>query len=353
MNLLRYDRIRPGKTILPGGGFRMRRGRITRAAIHERLEFEVNELRERLGGLPRPIEAEGIWREIWFQEAHNSTAIEGNTLILREVEILLREGRAVGGKELKDYLEVTGYASAAQWVYGQAQATESWADGSILTLTEVRHIHREVMTPVWNVAPHPDAYDAESPGNWRQHNIQAFGGGMRPPDHTDVRWHMSDWVESVNGIEKSPGLIAEKVARCHVDFERIHPFIDGNGRTGRLLTNLLLVRLGYPPAIIYQRDRKRYLAALQEADEGEIGPLGEIFARAILDNLMQFVVPSVAGPVRLVALEALTSPDLSVAALRAAASRGRLRAVRLPNGSWRSSRQWVEQYLAGRWARSS
>ena len=132
----------------------------------------------------------------------------------------------------------------------------------------------------------------------------------------------------------------------------LRPFLDGNGRTGRLLTNLVLVRLGYPPAIIYQRDRERYLSALQRADTGDIGPLGELFARAILDNLMQFVVPSVAGPVRLVPLEALSSPDLSVPALRAAASRGRLRAVRLPNGSWRSSRQWVEAYLAGRWSRS-
>jgi hypothetical protein len=102
---------------------------------------------------------------------------------------------------------------------------------------------------------------------------------------------------------------------------------------------------------IYRRDRKRYLAALQKADGGDVGPLREIFARAILGNLMQFVVPSVAGPVRLVPLEAHSSPNLAVAALRAAASRGRLRAVRLPNGSWRSSRLWVEAYLAGRWSR--
>src|SRR5712671_4752671 len=91
----------------------MPRGRPTRDSLHKRLEFEIHELRNRLGGLPRPVEAEDIWNEIWFQEAHNSTAIEGNTLVLREVEILLREGRAVGDKQLKDYLEVTGYADAA------------------------------------------------------------------------------------------------------------------------------------------------------------------------------------------------------------------------------------------------
>ncbi len=80
------------------------RGRSARAAIHERLAREIKELREKLGGLPQPMEAEDIWKHIWVHEAHNSTAIEGNTLILREVEKLLAENKAVGDKALKDYL---------------------------------------------------------------------------------------------------------------------------------------------------------------------------------------------------------------------------------------------------------
>src|SRR3954469_19017373 len=113
-----------------------RRGRPSRAAIHERLASEVDELRARLGGLPLPAEAEDIWTQIWYQEAHSSTAIEGNTLVLREVEVLLREGRAVGQKQLKDYLEVQRYAEAARWVYSQAIAPGEWTNGSLLTLTE-------------------------------------------------------------------------------------------------------------------------------------------------------------------------------------------------------------------------
>src|SRR5581483_10841357 len=299
----------------------MPRGRPSRRSLHERLTFEVSELRNRLGGLPLPTEAEDIWTEIWYQEAHGSTAIEGNTLILREVEILLGEGRAVGDKQLKDYLEVTGYAAAAKWVSSQALEPDLWTDGSLLTVTEVRQVHRRAMTPAWEVSPHPDAHDDEAPGNWRRHNIQPFPGGMRPPDHPDVPTLMSDWVASVNAIPEAPEPIAEAIAQRHVGFERIHPFLDGNGRTGRLLTNLILVRLGYPPAIIYQRDRAHYLAALRRADQGVCGPLGELFARAILDNLMRFVVPAVAGPARLVPLESLTSPDLSVIALQNAARR--------------------------------
>src|SRR5437763_2483924 len=122
------------------------RGRPPRSAIHERLAFEVRELRERLGGLPRAAEAHAIWKDIWYHEAHNSTALEGNTLVLREVEVLLREGRAVGHKALKDYLEVQGYATAAQWVYGQALDRGDWSSGEILTLTEVREAHRLAMS---------------------------------------------------------------------------------------------------------------------------------------------------------------------------------------------------------------
>jgi hypothetical protein len=66
--------------------------------------------------LPNPVEAQDIWTTIWYEEAHNSTAIEGNTLVLKQVERLLADGVAVGDKELKDYMEVRGYANAAQWV---------------------------------------------------------------------------------------------------------------------------------------------------------------------------------------------------------------------------------------------
>jgi hypothetical protein len=80
--------------------------------------------------------------------------------------------------------------------------------------------------------------------------------------------------------------------------------VDGNGCTGRLLLNLLLARLGYPPAMVQKRERIRYLNGLRAADAGRPGALAELLARAVLDNLYRFVVPAVAGPVRLVPLAA-------------------------------------------------
>lgn len=328
-------------------------GRPSRASIHARLDAEVAELRGRLGGLPSPDEAEGIWTEIWHQEAHHSTALEGNTLVRRQVEALLREGRAVGDKELREYLEVQGYADAARWVYGQALAPGDWTSGDLVSMTEVRHVHALVVGPAWNVAPPAGATDQEGPGQWRQHEIEPFGGGMEPPTWTEVPALMLDWLAQVNALRINPEEvpIAEAAARIHAAFERLHPFFDGNGRTGRLLTNLVLVRLGYPPVIILKRERNTYLAALDRADHGDVGPLGELFARAILENLNRFIVPAVAGPNRLVPLEALATPTLKVTALRRAAERGRLRVRRADNGTMRSSRAWVDEYLAGRWGR--
>jgi len=248
------------------------RGRRSRDAIYRQLAEAADELRTRLSGLPAPVEAQDIWGDIWYQEAHHSTAIEGNTLVLREVEILLVEGRAVGEKQLAEYLEVRGYADAAEWVYQQGLSSGDWTTGDLVTLTEIRHIHALAMSTVWEVAPHPDASPSEGPGSFRQHNIRPFPGGMQPPDWPDVPARMSDWVRTASELRTAAGPFPEALAQVHAEFERIHPFLDGNGRAGRLLTNLLLIRMGYAPAILRKAERTRYLAALRRSDAGTTRP---------------------------------------------------------------------------------
>lgn len=319
--------------------------------MFERLDQAMAELRDQLGGLPPPRQARMIWDDIWVHEAHSSTAIEGNTLVLSQVEQLLVEGRAVGNKDLAEYMEVKGYGDAAHWVYDQAVAPERVADGALVTLTEIRYVHELAMGPVWSVTPHPDATPSEAPGSFRQHDIRAFPGGMRPPSHALVGPRMQDWLDQANAIPGAPGHPMEALAAAHVTFEQIHPFLDGNGRTGRLLTNLILVRMGYAPAIIQKRERTRYLKALRHADKGTIGPLAEIFARAVLDNVYRFVVPAVAEPGHLIPLTALATPEVSRIALVNAAQRGRLRAQRGDDGHWRSTREWVDEYVASRGSR--
>jgi Fic family protein len=317
------------------------------------MDDAISELRQRYGGLPTRAEAEDIWSDLWHEEAHNSTALEGNTLVLREVAKLLEEGKAVGAKPLRDYMEVKGYGDAAKWVYGQALEPGEWSDGSLITLQELRNVHYALMTPVWTVAPHEDASDFEGPGNFRRHEIAAFSEGMKPPAFTEVDHLIRDWVDSAEELRQADGLpLPEKLAALHARFEQIHPFLDGNGRTGRLLLNLLLGRLGYPPAIIYKRERDKYLRAMRRADRGEYGPLAELIARSVTANLYRFVIPAVAGPVKLVPLAALVTENMSENALRVAAARGRLKAVKAEDGSWRSSKKWLEQYEKSKYQRS-
>ena len=116
--------------------------------MYRQLDIQIAELRERMGGLPSPVEAAGIWRGIWYEEAHHSTALEGNTLVLKQVERLLDDGRAVGNKELREYMEVRGYADAADWVYRQAINPDGLArPGEVLTLAEVRQVHHTALAP--------------------------------------------------------------------------------------------------------------------------------------------------------------------------------------------------------------
>jgi fido (protein-threonine AMPylation protein) len=314
------------------------------------LDRAVEDLRS-VGGLPRPVEADAIWEGIWYEEAHHSTAIEGNTLVLREVEQLLREGKAVGSKELSEYLEVEGYAKAAEWVYAQAvEQTPEWSAGERISLTELRQIHQLVVEPAWLHSPPDGLHSREGPGSFRQHDIRPFSGGMTPPPFSDVPALLTDWLLDANQGPPSGENPMLFVAELHIRFEQIHPFRDGNGRVGRLATNLLLVRHGYPPAVIYKRDRTRYLNALRRGDRGDAGPLAQMLARAVTDSIYRFLLPGLAGPHRLVPLRSLSDHELSGNALSVAAKRGRLRAIRRTD-QWYSTRRWVQEYKERRYKR--
>ena len=319
--------------------------------MYERLDRSVDFL-DQMGGLPTLDEMRNIWQDIWYEEAHHSTAMEGNTLVQREVQLLLFEGKAVGGKEFADYLEVQGYADAALWVYGQSVRGEPGEER--ITISEVREIHRRVVEPTWRFAP-PDHLDRrDGPGEFRHTDVEPLRPGLKPPPSPEVRPMVDDWMLRANDVGRDVfpenGHIIEDFAALHAAFERIHPFSDGNGRTGRLILNLLLVRYGYPPAVIDEADRARYLDGLRRADEGDPGLLGEVLARAVQHGLDRFLIPGLAGPQRYVPLSSLTDMGFSHNALLLAAKRGRLVAVQ-KDGQWYSSRKCVEDYRRTRYRR--
>lgn len=324
------------------------RGRPSRRFLLDQINLEMSDL-ARAGGLPSAEENEQIWRDIWFEEAHNSTAIEGNTLALKQVKILLDEGRPVGNKELCEYLEVQAYAQAATWVYGQAR-TGVWGRDGAISRTELREIHRLTVQIVWAVCPpeNPPLDPRETAGNFRHHDIAPFPDGMVPPPFSDVEAHVTDWLNLVDAGPEEGQHFLTYLARIHAGFEAIHPFRDGNGRVGRLVLNLLLVRNGYPPAVIRKMRRPAYLRAIRRADSGDFAQLTEILARAVKESLDRFLLPNLAGPAKLLPLSALERPGLNARGLRAAVEKGRLKAHRDEHGRWLSTRQWVDEYTTTR-----
>jgi fido (protein-threonine AMPylation protein) len=308
------------------------------------------------GGLPSLEQASDIWDTIWYVEALNSTGIEGSTLTLKEVKALLQQERSVGGKKLKEYLEVESYAKAAKWVYSQARAQKTFIPDRLLSVTELRFIHELLLEGSWKVSPQENTLPNEAPGAFRERDILYFDEGMTPPPFTDVLPQVMSWVSEVNQFGQdvkneavSLDEIPIKLAQIHCAFERIHPFLDGNGRAGRLVLNLILVRLGFPPAIILKARRVQHIKALSQADKGNYVPLAEIIAKAVRDNVDRFIVPSFAQNPDWVSLDSLVTKQMSYRALRQAAYRGRLEIKIGDDGFLYSTREAVDEYIRSKY----
>lgn len=303
------------------------------ASVLRVMDEEVRLLEERLGGLPRAVDADRILREIWIDDVHNSTAIEGNTMTRTQVEDLVERRRA--SALLVEALEVEGYAGAASWVYRVA------SDYDHVPLEVVHEVHRLVVELAWAVEP-PATGDRA--GDWRKTGVSVRGVAVALP--TAIHADMQAWSRSTKrDPDRHP---VAHAAEHHGSFERIHPFVDGNGRVGRLLLNFLLIQRGYPPAVILAKNRPQYLRALRTADGGNVNLLTEVVARAVRDTMSRFLIPKLAGEERLVPLPALaTTTGYSKDYLRQLAQNGRLRAVR-EGRLWLSSKAWFDEYIEQR-----
>lgn len=310
-----------------------RRGRPSLQELLATLDEEVQLLHTRLGGLPRAVEADQILRQIWIDDVHHSTAIEGNTMTRAQVEALVERRQA--SASLVENLEVEGYARAANWVYRTAH------DHAGVPVAVISEIHKQVVGLAWQVEP-PATRD--DPGVWRRGQVRVRSLQLSLP--AVIPADLATWSASTAKRGETHPVI--HAASHHAWFERIHPFADGNGRVGRLILNLMLIQTGYPPAVILSSQRARYLYGLRGADSGNPHPLAEVIARAVSGALSRFLIPKLAGEAKLIPLSALAaSSPYSSAYLRQLVLAGKLRAIR-DGRLWLSSRAWLNDYVAKR-----
>ncbi|MFQ6112179.1 MAG: Fic family protein, partial [Nitrospinota bacterium] len=240
---------------------------------------EVDALKAKLEA-HRPLDpgrAAAVREKFRLEWTYHSNAIEGNTLTLSETRFMLLEGITVGkGKPLSDYIEAVDHAEAIDYLEEVIRGKKDITEGFI----------RELHGFLFKGQP-KDKKDEVKPGKYKDRDnhvilpdgsIHFFTPHLKVPEEMGA---MMRWYE-----EEGPGLHAIELASLlHHRFVAIHPFNDGNGRTARLLMNLILMREGYEPAIIRLEERADYFEALRQADEGNATPFILMVERAVARSL--------------------------------------------------------------------
>jgi len=218
-----------------------------------------------------PAEVEAIREVFLVEHTYNSNAIEGNTLTLQETALVL-QGITIDRKPLKDHLEAVGYKEAFQYVEEIAKQDKP------LTDYEIKSIHSLVL-----------ANRPEDKGTFRRVNVRIAGAMTEPVQPYLIEPKVKELLEDYKNWAKTMHIV-ERVALFHLRFESIHPFIDGNGRTGRLLMNLQLIKEGLPAVNIRYSDRRSYYDAFDEyARMGSADAMTKLIGEALVARLRDMV----------------------------------------------------------------
>jgi len=198
----------------------------------------------------RPLSSEmvkNLREDLIVRWTYNSNAIEGNTLTLNETKVAL-EGITIGGKNLREHFEAINHKEAILFVESLVQKEQSLSEYTIKSL------HALILKNI----------DDKNAGSYRNINVLISGATHRPPSNIEVPPKMEAFIKWYNTTAQNLHPI-ERACRVHVDFVAIHPFVDGNGRTSRLLMNFELMKCGFPPVVIKVENRLAYYEALDKA----------------------------------------------------------------------------------------
>ena len=293
--------------------------------INDSLLNKIKIKKQKLDSLqPLPKDAvKRIIEDIRLRHTYHSDAIEGNTLTLQETKLVLEEGVAIGGKPLKDHIEARNDAEAFDLMMELAKPKKK------ISQEIIQQIHEFVTKGI-----------LKNPGQYRTENVRITGVKIKPPSYLKIVKLMDEYTQN---IEKLKLQTIKKAAFIHHEFVKIHPFIDGNGRVARLLTNCYLIKNGYPPIVIQKEDRKKYYKTLNKADQGDLSDFATFIARSVNESI-QYYLSSFIDEERLVTLSELSKKsDYSQEYLSLRARQGKLDAVKIET-IWYSSKRALKDY---------
>ena len=217
----------------------------------------------------RPIPAyalKSIKESLMIEWTYNSNSIEGNTLTLQETKMVIEEGFTIKGKSLREHFEAVNHQEAIEFVESLV------SDNYLLKERDILNIHELVLQKI----------EKDFAGRFRTSGVRISGANFVPPNALKIDGYINELVDWVNTSDLD---IIIKSTIFHHRFVWIHPFFDGNGRTVRLLFNLLLMKEGFPPAIILKNDRKKYYDALNFANNGNYSKLALLILQALERSL--------------------------------------------------------------------
>lgn len=201
----------------------------------------------------RPLDAEELRQLKAYYRiglTWSSNALEGNSLTESETKVVLEDGITVGGKPLRDHFEAIGHSEALDLLYQLARNDD-------ITERDILELHRLFYYRI----------DSEQAGRYRDRNVIITGTDYLPPPPAEIPGCMTTFMAEVPALRQQHPVVY--AAQLHLKLVAIHPFIDGNGRSARLLMNLALLQAGYPITIIPPVLRGDYLAALRESNRGK------------------------------------------------------------------------------------
>lgn len=305
--------------------------------LDQKVKNRIDEKLHRLNKFrPLPVSVvQKLKEQFEIELTYNSNAIEGNSLTLKETYLVINEGITIKGKPLKDHLEAKNHQEALDYLYELIEKDKhnTFSENLIRSLNQI--VQQNI--------------DKEWAGRYRNSGVIIGGADHRPPEAIKVPNLMRGLVKwySLNK-KKHP---VELASIIHHKLVNIHPFFDGNGRTSRLVMNIILMQSGFPLVVILKSDRQRYYTALALADKGNYSLFVNFIARAVertLDIYLKVVTPKKEYKEKYISLAELAkTTNFSDKYLNLLARNGKLEAHK-EGRNWLTTKEALKNYLENR-----